>query len=74
MWYHRIQTKIAGAAYFYGPQTKFTKVMFSQVSVCPRGDRGGWVSAPGPRGLSAKPHNPPGQIPPWADTPLPSAY
>ena len=29
--------------YFYGPQTKFAKVMLSQVSVCPggRGMRGG---------------------------------
>ena len=27
----------AGACNFYRPQTKFAKVMFSQVSVCPRG-------------------------------------
>ena len=45
-----------GSAHIYRPQTKFAKVMFSQVSVCPRG--GG--SAP----LHAGIHTP------WADTPL----
>ena len=39
----------------YHPQTKFAKIMFSQVSVCPQG-----VSTSGP-GVSAT-H-------PWADTP-----
>ena len=42
----------------YGPQTKFAKVMFSQVSVCPWGG----VSAPLHAGI-----HPPG---PEADTPL----
>ena len=40
----------------YRPQTKFAKVMFSQVSVCPRGMRGrghmhGWRSMCGQGGL-----------------------
>ena len=52
---------------FYRPQTMFAKVMFSQVSVCPRG-----VSACGPGGCLPPPgqtptlgrHPPPLQIPP----------
>ena len=32
---------------FYRPQTKFAKVMFSQVSVCPQERRGGGVSVQG---------------------------
>ena len=72
---------------YYRPQTKFAKVMFSQVSVCPQRV----VSASGPGGCL--PHTP-GQTPPgrhthtparqpqadtpwadthlWADSPLPS--
>ena len=52
--------------YYYHLQTKFAKVMFSQVSVCPRG-----VSAP----LYAGIHTPRirGRHPAWADTPLRSA-
>ena len=39
--------------YIYHPQTKFTKVMFSQVFVCPHGGRGfciqgGWADTPPP--------------------------
>ena len=72
MWYHRIQTKIAGAAYFYRPQTKVAKVTVSQVSVCPPGGgRGCGVSCP--RGVSATPPPPWADTTPWADTPLPSA-
>ena len=47
---------------FYRRKTKFGKVMFSHVSVCPQG-----VSAFGPGGVSA---TPPRQTPPWTDTPL----
>ena len=43
--------------HFYRPQTKFAKVMFSQVSVCPQGGVCLWFQ----RGVSAT-H-------PWADTP-----
>ena len=39
--------------YIYRPQTKFAKVMFSQVSVCPQ--RGGGVSASGPKGCGRRP-------------------
>ena len=48
--------------YHYRPQTKFAKVMFSQVSFCPRGG----VSAPLHAGI-----HPPDQrqTPHWADTP-----
>ena len=54
----------------YHPQTKFAKVMFSQVSVCPRG-----VSAPlhariHPPGQTTPGQTPPGQTTPMADTPL----
>ena len=62
--------------FFYLPQTKFAKVMFSQVSVCPQGGFCLWsqrgVSATHPR---ADTHTPvqtppgPGRQPPWADTP-----
>ena len=54
---------------YYRPQTKFAKVMFSQVSVCPLGG-GGWVvlcvSASGPGGgdVCHTHTRPPGQIPP----------
>ena len=49
--------------FYYRPQTKFAKVIISQVSVCPLG-----VSAFGPRKGVCHTH-------PWADTPprLPSA-
>ena len=47
--------------HFYRPQTKFAKVMFSQVSVC---SWGGGVSAPLHAGI-----HPPGLTPNWADTP-----
>ena len=61
-----------GRVYIYRPQTKFTKVMFSQVSVCPKGgvcvadtprtrpprpDTNPWADSPGTR------------HPPWADPP-----
>ena len=57
-------------AIYYYPQTKFAKVMFSHVSVCPRGGVPGqvppWAGTP------------PGQVDPrwagtrpWAGTPLP---
>ena len=48
----------------YRPQTKFAKVMFSQVSVCPRGGAYSiacWDTHPQPRDQR--------QTPPWADTP-----
>ena len=35
--------------YFYRPQTKFAKVMFLQVSVCPQGGRA-WLLPGGARG------------------------
>ena len=82
---HVILTEIC-SVHNYRPQTKFAKVMFSRVSVCPRA--GGGVSASGPRGwggVYATPpwsdtpqwQTPPGQTPPrqtipQADTPLPS--
>ena len=56
----------------YRPLTKFAKVMFSQVSVCPQGEGclphcmlgyTPWADTP----LARHRH------PPWADTPLPSA-
>ena len=48
----------------YRPQTKFPKVMFSLVSVCPWGG-GLHTHSPGaPPGQA-----PPGQAPPWADPP-----
>ena len=34
----------------YRPQTKFAKVMFLQVSVCPQGGRHEWLLAGGVRG------------------------
>ena len=37
--------------YIYRPQTKFAKVMFSQVSVCPQGGRA-WLLPGGVRGCS----------------------
>ena len=43
---------------YYRPQTRFAKVMFSQVSVCPQGGAGG-VCAPMHVGIH----------PPWAGTP-----
>ena len=65
--------------HFYRPQTKFAKVMFSQVSVCPRGGVYPWSQ----RGVSATPPtlgrcppwqtHPLGRQPLWADTPLGSA-
>ena len=47
----------------YRPQTKFAKVMFSQVSVCPRGESRG-VSAPLHAGIYT-----PAPLGPEADTP-----
>ena len=47
----------ANIAYSYLPQTKFEKVMFSQVSVCPRGDLC--------QGLD---RDTSGQRPPWTET------
>ena len=62
---HVILTEIC-SVHNYRPQTKFAKVMFSQVSVCPRGGVGLWSQG---GGVGCLPH-PPGQTPPWADTPL----
>ena len=36
----KIRTKGQAAASYYRPQTKFAKVMFLHVSVCPRGGGG----------------------------------
>ena len=75
-----IETK--GQSVNYRPQTKFAKVMFSQVSVCPQGvsasGPGRGVSTPGPLGRhppgQTPPWQTPRQTPPWTDTPsLPSA-
>ena len=49
-----------GFCHCYRPQTKFAKVMFSQVSVCPQG---GVVDTPLGR------LHPPGQVHPLAGTP-----
>ena len=56
----------------YRPQTKFAKVMFSQVSVCPQG--GGCLPlVPGVCGRQHSGRSPwadtPGQTPPWVDSP-----
>ena len=59
------------ASAFLRPQTKFAKVMFSQVSVCPRG--GGEV-LPLVRGGSSTPSHTSWAETPWSDTPLPSAW
>ena len=57
---------------FYRPQTKFAKVMFSQVSVCPQGGVYPitcWdTHTPGPKADTPQADTPPGQTPPWADT------
>ena len=65
---------------YYRPQTKFAKVMFSQVSVCPQGEGSGPLHAgihPGadtPWGDTTPPgQTPPGQTLPQADTPIRSA-
>ena len=55
----------------YLPQTKFAKVMFSQVSVCPR--RSGGVCFNSCWDIHPLGRHPPGQTPPWADTPFPRA-
>ena len=63
---------------YYSPQTKFAKVMFLQVPVCPRG--GGclphthtsWADTSPPPGQTPPGRHPPGRHP-LADTPLPSA-
>ena len=58
----------------YRPQTKFAKVMFSQVFVCPRGTGGGvfpiacWDTTPRTRGRHPVGRHPPGRHP-QADTP-----
>ena len=46
--------------FYYRPQTKFTKVMFSQVSVCPQG---------GVCPIACWDTPPQADTPPWADTP-----
>ena len=54
-----------GATYYYRPQTKFEKVMFSQVSVCPQGGVcpiACWDAHPQDK-------TPPDQTPPRADPP-----
>ena len=51
---------------YYRPQTKFAKVMFSQVSVCPQGGYLGRYPPPPPRAGT-----PPGQVHPQAGTPPP---
>ena len=55
---------ISGVWYFYRPQTKFAKVMFSQVSVCPGGEVGGGVFAPLHAGTPPSGQTPPGRHPP----------
>ena len=53
----QIVTSISWFVYdIHHPQTKFAKVMFSQVSVCPRG-----VSAPLHAGIHPWPDTPPGK-------------
>ena len=55
---------------YYRPQTKFAKVMFSQVCVCPQG---GVCHTPQTRGRHSPGQTPPGQTPP-GKIPLPSAF
>ena len=70
MWVHVIKSELKG--YFYHLQTKFVKIMFSQVSVCPQGvscpnacwDTPPWAGTP-PRQV-----HPQAGTPPWAGTPL----
>ena len=58
--------------YYYRPQTKFAKVMFSQVSVCPRG--GGGVCLWSRGGVCHTPQaDTPGADTPLGRHPLPSA-
>ena len=57
--------QLSVASYNYCPQMKFVKVMFSQVSVCPRGGVcpiACWDTLPPGQ-------TPPWQTPPWADPP-----
>ena len=51
---------------YYRPQTKFAKVMFLQVSVCPQGGVPGQVIHPIPWQVHPPP---PGRYTPWAGTP-----
>ena len=44
--------KIIFYFYYYRPQTKFAKVMFLQVSVCPQGEGHAWLLTGGVRGCS----------------------
>ena len=54
--------------FYYRPQTKFAKVMFLHVSVCPHG---GSTWARNPLGRYTPPvRYTPGQVLPWAGTPL----
>ena len=67
-----------GFCNYYHPQTKFAKVMFSQVSVCPQGGGGFcpiacWDIPPGTRGRHPPGRHPPEQTPPWETPPGPEA-
>ena len=59
--------------YYYRPQTKFAKVMFSQVSVCPQREGGTWAGTPQastpPRQVHPQAGSPPGRCTPWVGTP-----
>ena len=56
--------------YFYRPQTKFAKVMFLHVSVCPRGE-GEYLGRYPPGQVHRTDRYPPGRYIPQADTPHP---
>ena len=55
-------------AYNYRPQTKFAKVMFLNVSVCPRGGST-WAGTPRTKYTPWDQVHPPDQVPPQAGTP-----
>ena len=53
---------------FYRPQTKFAKVIFSQVSVCPQGGHACYACPPWHAHPLGPEHAPPGTYAPLADT------
>ena len=61
--------------YFYRPQTKFAKVMFLHVCVCPHGG-GTWAGTPRTRYTPPRASTPPLRPgkPPWAGTPAGTRY
>ena len=84
-WWYMIETTYFLHCYlFYRPKTKFAKVMFSQVSVCPQGGVPGQVHPTGQvHSLAGTPSSwsgtaPWAGAPPWAGTPpgryLPGRY